>query len=152
MVRWIGHNVGRLGKRHLVMPMKKVGAESGDGASMVKGHCPEAPYVISSLQLFFIHEPEGTGEGLREGNAAGSETFGQSLGEKFQHIAAPGEPCPIFRSIAGREEFCLPFSKIVFDGMAQMFGSKSFAMVHGAEGRAGTVPVRRTERPLHLGR
>ncbi|NOS80191.1 MAG: hypothetical protein HOP32_01260 [Nitrospira sp.] len=56
--------MGWLRQRHLVMPMEKIGAESGNGTAPVERDRPEASYVISSRQLFFIHESEGTGKGF----------------------------------------------------------------------------------------
>ena len=115
MIGRIGHDLGWLRQLHLVMPMKETGAESGNGAAMVERHCPEAPHMVAARQLFFVHEPEGTGEGFREGNASNGETLNKPFSEELQHVAAPGKPSSVFRLFAGGEEFGLPFSEVGFD-------------------------------------
>jgi hypothetical protein len=74
--------------------------------------------MVAACQLFFIHEPEGTGEGFREGNASSGETLNKPFSEELQHVAAPGKPSSVFRLFSGREELGLPFGKVGFDGTA----------------------------------
>jgi len=74
-----GHDLWRMGQRNLVVPMKEVGAESGDGAPMVERHRPESPHMVAVRQLLFIHEPEGARKGFREGNASSGEMLNQAL-------------------------------------------------------------------------
>jgi hypothetical protein len=112
------------------MPMKEVGAESGDGATMVERHRPEAPDMVAVSQLFLIHEPKGARKGFREGNVSNGKTFDKPFSEEFQHVAAPGKSSSIFRLFAGGEHFSLPFSKVVFDGSAQMFRSERSVMAY----------------------
>lgn len=64
MIGRIGDDLGQSWQRHLVMPMKEVRAESGDGATMVERHRPELSHMIAVCQLFFIHEPERTRKGF----------------------------------------------------------------------------------------
>ncbi len=112
------------------MPMKEVGAESGDGALMVERHRPETPHMVAVRQLFFIHKSERPRKGFRKGNALSGKTLNKPFREEFQHIAAPGKPLSIFRLFAGWEELGLPFSKVVFDGSPQMFRSERSVMAH----------------------
>jgi len=123
MVWRIGHDAGRLRQQHLVMPMKEVGAESGDGAAMVERHRPEAPHMVAARQLVFIHEPKGAREGFRKGDASGSETLSKPFGEEFQYVATPGKPSSVCCLFAGWKQLGLPFNEVVFDGTAQVFRS-----------------------------
>jgi len=96
-----GHDVRWLWERHLVVPVKKIGAESGNGAAVVEGRRPESPYMVSARKLLFIHEAEWAGEGCRECDAAGSQALSEPFGEEFQHIAAPGKSSSFFCPLAG---------------------------------------------------
>ena len=118
MIRGIGHDVGWLRQRHLVVPVEKIGAESGDRAAMVERHRPEAPHMFAVCQLFLVHQPKGTREGFREGDASSGETLREPFSEKFQYVATPGKPFSVFRLFAGRKQLSLPFSEVVFDGAA----------------------------------
>lgn len=118
--------------------MKEVGAKPGDGATMIERHRPESPHMVAVRQLFFIHEPEWTRERLRKCNALNGETINKPFREEFQHVAAPGKARSIFRLLAGRKEFGLPFSKVVFDASAQMLRSERSMVTHAeAQSRDG---------------
>lgn len=112
------------------MPMKEVGAKSGDGAAMVERHRPETPHMVAARQLFFIHKSERTRKGFRKSNASCGETLSKPFSEVFQHVATPGQLSSVFRLLAGGEHVGLPFRKVVFDASAQMFRRERCVMAH----------------------
>lgn len=130
MIGRIGYDVGWLRQRNLVVSMKEVGAESGDGATMIERHRPESPHMVAACQLFFVHEPEWTREGLRKCDALGGQTLSEPFGEEFQHVTAPGKPSSVFRLLAGGKQLSPPLSEVVFDGTAEIFRCRRSAMVH----------------------
>lgn len=79
--------------------------------------------MLAVDQLVFVHQSEWSREGFAKRNAARGQSFSQSIGQIFQHIAAPGEPLSVFGLFTGRKEFCLSLGKIRFDGSAEMLWS-----------------------------
>ena len=104
---------------------------------MVERHRPEPANMLAICQLILVHQPEWSGECFAKGDAACSQSFSQSFGQKLQHIAAPGQPLPAFGLLAGGKNLGLPLGKVLFNSSAEMLRSQGTVLLHAGDIKQG---------------
>ena len=101
-----------MGKADLIVSMKEECANSGNGAAVVQGDRPESPHVLAIGLLHFIHQAQGPGEWIGEGNTHGGKPLGESLGQEVENVPAPGKAAAVFARLARGKQLALPFGHI----------------------------------------